>query len=64
MIYSLITVAFIPGDTFIESLHQNKNEKENVTFSVIASLRRLNIPSILFFSEFYLEFSHWNHRGF
>jgi Na+/H+ antiporter NhaD/arsenite permease-like protein len=35
--------------TFIEILHRNKNDKEKVNLSVTAALRRLNIPTILFF---------------
>ncbi len=34
---------------FVELLHRNKNEEVKSTLSVIAALRRLNIPTILFF---------------
>jgi Na+/H+ antiporter NhaD/arsenite permease-like protein len=34
---------------FTEFIHRNKNDEEKDTLSVIAALRRLNIPTILFF---------------
>jgi Na+/H+ antiporter NhaD/arsenite permease-like protein len=34
---------------FVELLHKNKNEEVRGTLSVIAALRRLNVPTILFF---------------
>lgn len=34
---------------FVELLHRNKNEVDKDTLSVVAALRRLNIPTLLFF---------------
>ena len=34
---------------FVELLHRNKNEEVKSTLSVIAALRKLNIPTLLFF---------------
>jgi Na+/H+ antiporter NhaD/arsenite permease-like protein len=48
---------------FIELLHRNKNEEEKVTFSVIAALRRLNIPTILFFLGILLAVSALESSG-
>jgi len=48
---------------FIELLHRNKNEEEKVTLSVIAALRRLNIPTILFFLGILLAVSALESSG-
>jgi Na+/H+ antiporter NhaD/arsenite permease-like protein len=49
--------------TFIEILHRKKNEEEKDTFSVIAALRRLNIPTILFFLGILLAVSALESSG-
>lgn len=48
---------------FIELLHRNKNEEKKFTFSVIAALRRLNIPTILFFLGILLAVSALESSG-
>jgi Na+/H+ antiporter NhaD/arsenite permease-like protein len=48
---------------FIEILHRNKNDEEKVTLSVTAALRRLNIPTILFFLGILLAVSALESSG-
>jgi len=48
---------------FIEILHRNKNDQEKVTLSVTAALRRLNIPTILFFLGILLAVSALESSG-
>jgi len=48
---------------FIEVLHRNKNDEEKVSLSVTAALRRLNIPTILFFLGILLAISALESSG-
>jgi Na+/H+ antiporter NhaD/arsenite permease-like protein len=48
---------------FIEILHRNKNEEEKGPLSVTAALRRLNIPTILFFLGILLAVSALESSG-
>jgi Na+/H+ antiporter NhaD/arsenite permease-like protein len=48
---------------FIEVLHRNKNDEEKVSLSVTAALRRLNIPTILFFLGILLAVSALESSG-
>jgi Na+/H+ antiporter NhaD/arsenite permease-like protein len=48
---------------FIEVLHRKKKEEEKITLSVTAALRRLNIPTILFFLGILLAVSALESSG-
>jgi Na+/H+ antiporter NhaD/arsenite permease-like protein len=49
--------------TLTEIMHKNKNEEVKNAFSVVAALRRLNIPTILFFLGILLAVSAMSSSG-